>query len=444
MKLRSTRSPSPRATLAEAVLEGLAPDGGLYLLPSLPSFDPPTLEDLRGRSFPQISQRVLSRLFAGLLPESEIRRLVEDALSFPAPVRELEPGLSVLELFHGPTGSFKDTGARFLSRLLPLLNPHPDRPVVVVVATSGDTGGAVAHAFRGVPGARAVVLFPDGRISPVQRRQIESGGKGDEGVQAVAVDGSFDDCQRLVKEVLADDSLRERAVLTSANSINIGRLLPQVCHFFHGWAQLDPAPEELVVSVPTGNVGHLVSGVMARRMGAPITRLVAATNSNDGLVRYLQHGEEPQGPSRPTLSSAMDVAIPSNLERFIALASENGGGQASYVEASSHSDEETLEAMAAVERRWGYLMDPHTAVGWLALQRALSHRPLGKGGTGLLLSTADPAKFPETVENATGRTPSPPPHWRTSAGESDPKPPSRPMKPEMAELRPLLERLVTG
>ncbi len=441
MKLVSTRDASRSVSLREGVLAGLAPDGGLYLPERWPQLSPAELESLRGRSFLEVARTVALRLFEETLPRDRIETIVEAALDLDIPLIELSPDTYVLELFHGPTGSFKDTGARFLSRLLPALEPSSDRPVLVVVATSGDTGGAVTHAFRNVEGARAVVLFPKGRVSAVQYEQIVSGGVGDAGVRAVSVEGSFDDCQRLVKESLADGELARKAALTSANSINIGRLLPQIFHFVHAWAQLDRPPRSFHVSVPTGNVGHLVSGVMAQRMGLPVTGLMAATNANDGLVRYIMEGETPSGPSRQTLSNAMDVAIPSNLERLIALFDGDRSKLGALVSAASYTDEDTLRAIEEVHRSSGYLIDPHTAVGWLGLQE-LRRSGAETGGPKVVLATAHPAKFPDVVEQATGVWPSRPEAWDPfEAGGAGSDAVAR-ISPRMSALRPILDGVI--
>ncbi len=437
MRFRSTRKEAPETDLRGAVLEGLAPDGGLYLPEELPSFSPSEVESLRGRAFREIVDAVTLRLFGQEVGVDAIRRVAREALDFEVPVADVGKDRTVVELFHGPTGSFKDTGARFLSRLLPVLQPDPDRPVLVVVATSGDTGGAVIDAFRDVAGSRAVVLYPKGRVSPVQLHQMVVAGEGARRVRALPVRGSFDDCQRMVKAALRDGELNERAALTSANSINVGRLLPQVFHYFHAWAHLPgPGNRDPVISVPTGNVGHLVSGVLAWRMGLPVSRFVAATNENDALVQFLETGSPPEGTSRSTLSSAMDVARPSNLERLTALFDEDLHSLRQVVGARSYTDPETLEAIGAVHERWGYLMDPHTAVGWLAMEAELKSRT---DAPGALLATADPAKFPDVVERASGVRPTAPPAWGLDAPREDTGPA---IGPELEELRPVLTGLL--
>lgn len=406
MAFVSTGGRVPPTDLRTAVLRGLAPDGGLYVPERVPRLSADALEGLRGRSADQVAATVLAPLLSDALEPEQLRRVASTSLDFPFPLVEVNDGTRILELFHGPTGSFKDVGARFLARLLSELRRDDEERMVVLVATSGDTGGAVADAFHGVEGVETLVLYPEGRVSPVQLGQIVGLGGN---VRPVAVRGSFDDCQRLLKEALADASLRERVTLTTGNSINLGRFLPQVVYYAHAWSRLDPRPDRLVVSVPSGNLGNLSAGVLAHRMGLPVHRFVAATNANDVAVRYLETGEVRGGPSRTTLSSAMDVARPSNLERLVHFTGGDRERLRRLVAGSAHDDRQTLEAMARLWREDGYLADPHTAVGWLGLDARRSKGAIP--GEGIVLSTADPAKFPDVVERATGRLPSPRSDW---------------------------------
>ncbi|MFW5904889.1 MAG: threonine synthase, partial [bacterium] len=416
MKLVSTRGHGDVVDLRTAVFSGLAPDGGLYLPETVAPLADEALHDLRGRSLPEVATRVARHLIRDEFTEDDIGDLVESALNFPIPLVPLADGSYVLELFRGPTGSFKDVGARFLAGLVGRFRAEMDQDVIVLVATSGDTGGAVAHAFHEEPGVRTVVLFPEGKVSPVQRKQLtEVGGN----VESVAVRGTFDDCQRLVKKGIADRDLQRTAVIASANSINVGRLLPQSFYYFHAWGQLpDPEPAP-VFSVPSGNLGNLTGGALARFLGLPAAGFLAATNVNDTVARFLETGELDPNPAVQTLSSAMDVARPNNLERLLSLYSDDWRALSREVRGSSHTDHETLEAIRRVYEEQGYLMDPHTAVGWLALTRARERGGVGgpDGATGvgdargageapgIVLSTASPAKFPETVERATGIEP---------------------------------------
>lgn len=399
MRFVSTRGRAAPADLRTALFRGPAPDGGLYVPSALPRLSPGELRALRGASFQETAVALGRRLLGDAPGEEALRRIVRDALDFPVPLAEVGEGSRALELFHGPTLAFKDVGARFMARLVEHFHGWSGeaRTVTVLVATSGDTGGAVAHAFHGVPGTRTVVLFPEGRVSPLQERQFTTLGGN---VRALAVDGSFDDCQRLVKGAFADGGLREELLLTSANSINVGRLLPQVFYHFHLWGRLPEEPDELVVSVPSGNLGNLTAGLMAKRMGLPVTRFVAATNENDVLPEFLATGRFRPRTSRATLSSAMDVGDPSNFERILALYGGDRGRLRADVTGSAHDDRATRRAIREVHERHGYVLDPHSAVGWLGLREALAAR---RGAAGVFLATAHPAKFPEAVEEEIGR-----------------------------------------
>ncbi len=408
MRLISTRPPHHEVSLRQAVLEDPTPDGGLYLPISLPHLSGEDLEELRGAPFPVLAERLALRLFASSLGADTVRDIVETAYDFPAPLVQVEHDTWILELFHGPTGSFKDFGARFLACLLSVLRDPEEGPVIILVATSGDTGGAVAHAVKGLEGVQAMVLFPKDRLSPVQLRQIQEPavvfGPGEEGVIPVEVEGTFDDCQRMVKEVLASPGPGIRAILTSANSVNVGRLVPQAFYYAQGWNSLPPeARLRPTVSVPTGNVGNLTAGVIARRMGIPLGHFVAASNANAAMTQFLDSGTLPSGPSLKTVSSAMDVARPSNLERLIAIFDDDVRTLQDWISPTRHDDEEVLEAMARMHRESRYQLDPHSAVGYLGLE---SYRRGRSRGPGMILATAHPAKFQDTVLRATG---SPPP-----------------------------------
>ncbi len=379
----STRGGGAPVPFEAALLRGLAPDGGLYVPTAVPAM--PDGWDAPG-SFADLAARVL----APWLPDVDgLDALVADALPFPIPVVDLDwNGVSVAELFHGPTLSFKDVGARTMARLV---GRAQREPVTILVATSGDTGSAVADGFAGVPGVRVVLMYPDGGVSDVQARQLTAPRPG---VVALAVQGTFDDCQRLAKEAFAAGI----PGLSSANSINVGRLLPQMT--YHALAARE-RPGAVVV-VPSGNLGNLTAGVLARTMGAPISAFVAAHNANDGFARFLADGTAPTGPSRQTLSNAMDVGAPSNLERLRALVPDLAG----LVRAETVTDDETLATMRAVHDATGYVADPHTAVGLTAARRL---RERGDARPVVVLATAHPAKFPEAVARATGAAPPVPP-----------------------------------
>ena len=398
MKLVSTRGngATPPVPFAEALFRGLAPDGGLYLPDGFPPIPRKLLERLPGGSFADTGVVLARHLLEGVLPPERIEAVVRDALDFPVPLIPLEDGIHLAELFHGPTLAFKDVGARFMARMSAALRPDDAPRVTILVATSGDTGGAVADAFHGVPGTRVVVLFPRGRVSPRQEAQFTTLGGN---VTAVEVEGAFDDCQRLVKEAFADPELRRRANLSSANSINIGRLVPQIFYYAHAWAAHPAHPEPLTVSVPSGNFGNLTAGLMGWKMGIPVRHFVAATNVNDVVPAYLATGSFAPRPSVATLSNAMDVGDPSNFERMRHLFRDDADAMRGMVTGSAWSDEDTTACIADAWRDHGVLLDPHTAVGVLGMR---ARRSVDPRTPGVVLATAHPAKFAETVEPLIG------------------------------------------
>jgi len=389
MKLVSTRTPELGATFMEAVQTGLAPDGGLYVPVELPRFR--DVPDLLKLDLPSRSTEILHRLLCDEFPRSVVEDLTRSAFTFPAPLVKVDERSSALELFHGPTLAFKDFGARFLARVLALGAGGQRR--TVLTATSGDTGAAVASAFHGLPGVQVVVLYPAGRVSPLQERQFATCGGN---VLALAVDGAFDDCQRLVKGAFEDAELVARLGLTSANSINIARLLAQTLYYFEAAAQAaGSAP--LVVSVPSGNFGNLTAGLWAHRMGTPIHAFVAATNANRVVPDYLDTGVYQPKASVATLSNAMDVGSPSNWERIFALFGGDHDAMAAALRWGSCTDAETERVVIDLDRA-GYLADPHGAVAYQVLQANLR-----EGEQGIFLATAHPAKFQEALAPALGR-----------------------------------------
>lgn len=472
----------------EAVLQGIAPDGGLFMPQSLPHFSPEFIKNLRGLSFSELSFRLAREILAdeissGEIPERDLERIVYNALNFDAPLKDIGNNTYVLELFHGPTLAFKDFGARFLAGIISHFGLER---TVVLVATSGDTGSAVANGFHNVPGVDVVILYPSGKVSKIQEQQLTTLGGN---VTALEVNGTFDDCQRMVKEAFADTSLRKRLNLSSANSINIARLLPQSFYYFYAAAQLATRDSQLsgvpshlsgsrshlsggpsnlssstshlsgstshlsgstshlsggpsnrayqrplLFSVPSGNFGNLTAGLFAMQMGLPVHRFIAAVNSNDIFPKYLQTGKFKPKPSIPTLSNAMDVGNPSNFARIQSLFG-NAAAAGKVIFSHSYSNQQTLDAIREIYTQHGYLMDPHGAVGYLALQEYLhqqgsshkadcstqtsrlhqtsrsyelggSYQPSGSnqpnGFNSIILETAHPAKFAETVKRATG------------------------------------------
>ncbi len=417
MRFVSTAGRTSPVTLSQALLEGPAPDGGLFVPERLAPLSAGDLALLRSKPLAGISAILGHRLTGAEVPEDELAELIEDALDFPIPLAPVEPGIHCLELFHGPTLAFKDVASRVMARLMErFATIGGQQETTVIVATSGDTGSAVAHAFNGVAGFRVCVLYPDGLVTEAQRRLFTTLGGN---VTAVAVKGVFDDCQRLARSAFADSELRRRRPLASANSINIGRLLPQVFYYFHAWAQLpspplDEAGERLVFSTPSGNFGNLTAGLIAKRIGLPVSRFVAATNANDVVPAYLRSGDYAPRRAVATISNAMDVGDPSNFARILHLYS--GAGEPLErlrrdLTGRAFDDQATRRAMRDVHDRTGYLLDPHSAVGYLGLKAELEAR----GGGGVFLATAHPAKFAETVHAAVGIAPPAPPDLRRSA-----------------------------
>jgi threonine synthase len=419
----STRGNAPAVSLKEAVLAGLAPDGGLYVPQAIPRLPETWWSALRGKSFHDIAIAMAGELAGDEFDNATLTNLIRDALNFPVRIVELEKGLGVLELFHGPTFAFKDFGARTLARLMSIVN-EGSGPLTVLVATSGDTGSAVANAFLGVAGTRVVVLYPEGKVSDVQEAQFTTLGGN---VTAVAVSGTFDDCQRLAKEAFADASLQSRVRLTSANSISLGRLLPQL--FYYAYAALhSPAVKQLTISVPSGNFGNLVAGVMAWKMGAPIHCFRAPTTINDTVGRYFASGRVEPKPSVQTLANAMDVGNPSNLERLQWLFNGDLTAMKAVITTSAHTDDEVRKAIALLFEKYGYVADPHTAIGFLGV-------PAKPTGLSLLLATAHPAKFREVVQPVIKiDVPLPDALAETLARKKD----VQRIRPELAELSKLL------
>ena len=391
MRWISTRGAAPPASFIDALFSGAAPDGGLYLPERLDPLPPARVRQLTGFTAAEIGAVVGAQLLDGDISPEELSALVSDALNFPIPLVQVTDRAWALELFHGPTLAFKDVGARVQARLLHHFTDGT--PLTILVATSGDTGSAVAQAFHGVPDTRVVVLYPRGQVSDVQEAQMASLGGN---ILAVAVDGTFDDCQRLVKQAFADDQLRTHVWLTPANSINVGRLLPQV--FYHFIPGRIP---DAIVSVPSGNFGNLTAGLIARRLGVPVSRFIAATNVNDVVPEYLRTGRYEPRASVRTVANAMDVGAPNNFERMQTLYGGDIEALRRDVSGAAYDDVRVVAEISRVYRQHGYLLDPHGAIAWLGLQDALAQAPDAKG---VFLATAHPAKFREVVEPAIGRT----------------------------------------
>jgi len=397
MHYYSTSNKELKSTLKEAVLKGLAPDGGLYMPSSYPVLSRETLESFRNMDLTGIAVTLSTLLFGSDIPEAELSRLTEEAINFDTPLVQVEEGLYALELFHGPTLAFKDVGARFLARLLSYFTGELDEDIHVLVATSGDTGSAVANGFLGVKGIRVHVLYPSGGVTPLQEKQFTTLGSN---ISALEVDGSFDDCQRLVKEAFMDEELSTQMTLTSANSINLARFLPQAFYYFRAWAQLDPGSKAFF-SVPSGNYGNMTAGLVAREMGLPVHTFLSVNNLNDVVASYLLTGRFSPRPSTPTIANAMDVGDPSNFVRILDLFDHNYEWITKHLHGYSYSDREIREVMAKVYKEKGYLCDPHGATGYQAAQTYRKEHP---ELTGIFLETAHPAKFKESVEEVSGLT----------------------------------------
>lgn len=395
MLYHSTNNPAHRVDLKEAILRSLPPDNGLYMPDSLPVLDSAFWGIWRQLSFQEIGFAVADAFFGEDVPPDALREIVEGTVAFEAPVVSLAPGDHILELFHGPTLAFKDFGARFMARLMAWLTRDEDRQLTVLVATSGDTGGAVASAFFNVPGTRVIILYPKGKVSGLQEKQLTALGGN---ITALEIDGSFDDCQALVKSAFLDRELSENLNLTSANSINLARLVPQSFYYIHAARQLPEGVRPTFV-IPSGNFGNLTAGLLAMQLGLEVDQFVAATNRNDVVPEYLRLGQYTSRPSVPTISNAMDVGAPSNFVRMQALFSGSWESMKTRIAGMAFSDDQTRAAIRTVKSLYDYEIDPHGAIGWLAAQQWRTSHP---GSATITLETAHPAKFLDVMEAELG------------------------------------------
>lgn len=397
MHYYSTHKKAPTVSLQEAVVKGLAPDRGLYMPKTIPQLPPDFYGNIMHLGLPDIAKTVAEAFFGGDIPKERLDAIVTDTLNFDIPLKKMDEDIYVLELFHGPTFAFKDVGARFMARMLSyFVKEQQQENVKVLVATSGDTGSAVANGFLGVEGIQVFVLYPSGKVSDIQEAQFTTLGQN---IVALEIDGTFDDCQALVKSAFMDEELNNRLNLTSANSINVARFLPQSFYYFYAYAQLakQTAARDVVFSVPSGNLGNLTAGLFAKRMGLPVKRFIAANNRNDVFREYLQTGIYSPRASVQTVANAMDVGAPSNFDRILDLYNHSHKSITKDITAFRYTDEEIMRAINEVHQKTGYLPDPHGACAYLALKEGL--RP---GETGIFLATAHPAKFKETVETCIG------------------------------------------
>ena len=397
MKFYSTKDKSLRISLRKAVLTGMPSDQGLYMPVSVPVLPREFLKSVPDLSFPELAFELARYFVDGEISEQKLEDLVKDAFPFDAPLVPVSDHIYTLELFHGPTLAFKDFGARFMSRLMAVFTQNLSKELKILVATSGDTGSAVANGFYNIPGIRVYVLYPAGKVSKIQEKQIATLGKN---VTALKVHGVFDDCQALVKKALADESLRRPSMISSANSINIARLIPQIFYYFRAWGQLDERErQDCVFSVPSGNFGNLTAGLLAKRMGLPIRRFVDAANVNDVVPEYLNTARFKPRPSVQTISSAMDVGNPSNFDRILDLYNHSHQAITRDIWGRGYSDEKTKDKIREAMEKTGYICDPHGAVGLLGLEDYLKTEK--KTVTGIFLETAHPAKFKPIVEEVT-------------------------------------------
>lgn len=394
MKYYSLNNRELKVSFQEAVIQGLAPDKGLYFPEKITPIENDFYEQIESLSNETIAFEVIKQFVGEEIPESTLKQIITETLCFDFPLVEVEKDVYSLELFHGPTMAFKDVGARFMARCLAYFNKDKkESNNTVLVATSGDTGGAVASGFLGVEGVEVVILYPSEKVSDIQEKQLTTLGKN---ITALEVDGVFDDCQDMVKKAFLDESLHHKN-LTSANSINIARWLPQMFYFFFAYKQLRQFGKPLVVSCPSGNFGNICAGILAKRLGLPIAHFVASTNINDTVPRFLEDGNYNPKPSKATLSNAMDVGNPSNFVRILEMYNYDLKAFEKDFSSFSFSDEETIEALKRIYKINGYVAEPHGAVGYLGLKKQLEK---SQGSIGVFLETAHPVKFLEVVEEA--------------------------------------------
>ncbi|KAA6322150.1 Threonine synthase [termite gut metagenome] len=393
----STNKQAPLASLQEVVIKGLASDKGLFMPEVIKSLPQDFYDTMANLSFQEIAYRVADAFFGEDVPADTLKQIVYDTLSFDTPIVKVKENIYSLELFHGLTLAFKDVGARFMARLLGyFIRKQGEKNVNVLVATSGDTGSAVANGFLGVKGIHVYVLYPEGKVSEIQEKQFTTLGQN---ITALEVDGTFDDCQALVKAAFIDKELNEHLMLTSANSINVARFLPQAFYYFYAYAQLKKLGKanNIVICVPSGNFGNLTAGLFGKRMGLPVVRFIAANNKNDIFYQYLQTGKYDARPSIATIANAMDVGDPSNFARVLDLYNHSHAAISADISGATFTDEQIRETVKKVYQETGYLLDPHGACGYRALKDVLQ-----PGQTGVFLETAHPAKFLDTVETIIG------------------------------------------
>lgn len=391
MKLYSTNNKNLRVSFKEAVFNSMPKDKGLYMPVDIPRLDTDFIENIEKYSLSEIAYKVASTLLKDEIPAEDLRALIDDAINFEAPAIKLNDNTFVLELFHGPSLAFKDFGARFMSRVMAYFLNDGEQLLDVLVATSGDTGGAVALGFLGVPNTRVTILYPEGKVSPIQELQLTTNGQN---IRAIEIKGTFDDCQVLVKQAFADEELNAKFRLTSANSINISRLIPQTFYYFNTYAQLKrQGLNNVIFSVPSGNFGNIGAGLLAYKLGLPVKQFIAATNINDTVPRFLETGIYETKPSTQTYSNAMDVGAPSNWIRIMDLFNGDVDALKKVVTSYRFNDEETLAGIKEIYAKFNYIACPHTAIAYLAIEKYRNDNPEDESAA-VFLSTAHACKFP--------------------------------------------------
>ncbi|HVI49341.1 MAG TPA: threonine synthase [Chitinophaga sp.] len=394
MQYFSLKDQQYKVSFETAVVQGIAPDRSLYFPESIPALDKDFINNLHDYTDQEIGYEVIRHFVGEEIPEAALKQIAADTLHFPFPVQKVAGQIYALELFHGPTLAFKDVGARFMAGCLGYFRRNSSKPVTVLVATSGDTGGAVASGFYNVPGVDVVILYPSKKVSTLQEKQLTTLGGN---IQALEIQGTFDDCQQLVKTAFLDRDIQSQRGLTSANSINVARWLPQMFYYFIAYKQMKAAHPKLVFSVPSGNFGNICAGMMAAAIGLPVAHFVASTNINDTVPRFMESGRYEPGKAFPTLSNAMDVADPSNFVRVLELFNNNREALQEKFTALSFTDQATVQAMEQVWKECHYMLDPHGAVGYLGLKQYLASAP---ELTGVFLETAHPVKFEDTAPSS--------------------------------------------
>ena len=395
MKFYSTNDKNNLVSFKEAVLKGIANDGGLFMPVEIPKLPSTFFKSIDKLSFKEISFQVAKQFFGQDLNDEVLSEIINSTITFGAPLVRLNDELNILELFHGPTLAFKDFGARFMANVMAYLNKESDKEIKILVATSGDTGSAVANGFYKVKGIKVVLLYPSKKVSNTQEQQLTTLG---ENISALEVKGTFDDCQRLVKQAFLDKDLIKHCTLSSANSINIARLLPQSFYYFYTYSKIKDKNLPLIISVPCGNLGNLTAGLIAMEMGLPVQKFIAATNANDVFPKYLETSVFKAKPSVKTLSNAMDVGNPSNFVRILDLYNHDHNLIKQKIFSASFSDEQTIEAIKEIKSNYNYIIDPHGAVGYLAMKKFIAVNNYDQFN-GVILETAHPAKFADIVEN---------------------------------------------